>query len=135
MTREGLLKSLDLRSADADALERALLASTSPAVKEEVQRQLEVLGVALASAINVFNPELIILGGFLGPLYGADPERLKRVVSRETLPVMGHGVRFTRPQLGLNILMVGAAELAFEAVLTDPASVGSILATGLGADV
>jgi hypothetical protein len=44
------------------------------------------------------------------------------VVARETLPALWQGVRITRPQLGSNILMVGAAELAFEEVLRNPAS-------------
>ncbi|MDQ1618594.1 MAG: hypothetical protein QOE19_1163 [Actinomycetota bacterium] len=122
VTRAALLKALRLRTADAEEFERALLASTSPAVKAEVERQLDVLGIALSSAINVFNPELIILGGFLGPLYDVDPERLQSVVARETLPALWQGVRITRPQLGSNILMVGAAELAFEEVLRNPAS-------------
>jgi predicted NBD/HSP70 family sugar kinase len=122
VTRAALLKALRLRTADAEEFERALLASTSPAVKAEVERQLDVLGIALSSAINVFNPELIILGGFLGPLYDVDPGRLQSVVARETLPALWQGVRITRPQLGSNILMVGAAELAFEEVLRNPAS-------------
>jgi hypothetical protein len=31
-------------------------------------------------------------------------------------------VRVTRAELGANILMIGAAELAFEPILVDPAS-------------
>ena len=128
VTRAGLLEILDLRTADADELERALLVSTSHAVQLEVHRQLEMLGMALASAINVLNPELIILGGFLGSLFAAAPARLESVVARETLPASWQGLQITKAKLGSNILIVGAAELAFAAVLRDPANVDSLVA-------
>lgn len=121
VSREALLHVLGLSSADTDELEQSLLAARSLAVRSEVNRQLDYLGVALGGAINILNPRLIILGGFLGSLYALDPDRLHRVVARHALPVSGHDVTISRPELGANILMVGAAELAFAQILADPA--------------
>lgn len=121
VTRSALLDVLGLASADMSELETVLLASTSPAVRAEVNRQVDYLGIALGGAINLLNPQLIILGGFLGSLYAVDPMRLEAAVARTALPAPWKNVRILRPKLGDDILMVGAAELAFAHMLADPA--------------
>lgn len=128
VSRAALLEVLGLASADMDELERALIAANSLVVRSEVNRQLDYLGVALGGAINILNPRLIILGGFLGSLYALDPDRLHKVVAREALPTSWNDVTISRPNLGADLLMVGAAELAFASVLSDPAGVSTIQA-------
>lgn len=124
VTRERLLEVVGLpSSADGEELEQALLNSDSLAVRREVHRQLDFLGVALGGAINVLNPHLIILGGFLGSLYAMDADRLHKVVAKEALPAPRADVTISRPGLGPDILMVGAAELAFAPLLADPAGI------------
>ena len=122
VTRDALLTVLGLRASetDADALERALLASDSPSVHAEVGRQLDFLAVALAGAVNVLNPQLIVLGGFLAALHAADPDRLSRAVAALSLGTAFDGVQIAPARLGSNLLLIGAAELAFEALLLDP---------------
>jgi predicted NBD/HSP70 family sugar kinase len=120
VTRSALLELLDVARSDPDDVERALLASTSPQVRAEVNRQLDHLAVALAGAINILNPELVILGGFLAALHAVDPERLRAAVGRLTLPASFDAVRICPAELGSNLLMIGAAELVFERLLDDP---------------
>jgi len=124
VTRRGLLEALGLGigidGADADELERALLASDSPRVRAEVNRQLDYLAVALAGAVNVLNPQLVVLGGFLAALRAVDPVRLQAAVAALTLPEVLAEVRIDSARLGSDLLMIGAAELAFEAVLRNP---------------
>lgn len=124
VTRGLLLEVLGLPAGetDADTLERALLASDALAVRAEVNRQLDFLAVALAGAINTLNPQLIVLGGFLGALYAVDPGRLTRAVSALTLGAAFDDVQIGPALLGSNLLLIGAAELAFEALLLDPQS-------------
>lgn len=126
VSRAGLLGPLGLegKSVDADGLTAAVLASSDPAVREEVHRQLELLATALGTALTLFNPRLVVLGGFLATIYQADPAALDRAVARVTLPETLEGVQITRTRLGSDILLVGAAELAFEPLLADPASLG-----------
>lgn len=121
VTRAALMNAVGLRSADPDELEKALLAANSDKVNREVRRQIDVLAVALAGAINLLNPELVLLGGFLGSLYACDPSHLERAVAQEALATSWEGVRITKAALGSDLLMVGAAELAFSALLEDPA--------------
>ena len=97
--------------------------TTDPAVVAEVERQLDTLAITLRNAINTLNPQLIVLGGFLGALYAVAPDRLDRNVAAQSLPSARDSVRIARAELGTNLLMIGAAELAFESLLADPSSV------------
>jgi predicted NBD/HSP70 family sugar kinase len=125
--RSSLLDVVGLSSEDADELETALVEAAaspdaSPAVLAEVNRQLDTLAVTLRNAINTLNPQLIVLGGFLGALYAVSPERLDTTVSEQSLPSARDSVRIARAELGSRLLMIGAAELAFESILSDPSS-------------
>ena len=122
VNRADLLHALGLASADADTLDSALLTSTDPAVGALVRRQLESLSTSLRNAVNVLNPEVIVLGGFLGSIFGADPEFLIDQVRGQTLEASFEGTSITRAQLGSDLLMIGAAELAFASLLADPAA-------------
>jgi predicted NBD/HSP70 family sugar kinase/predicted transcriptional regulator len=124
--RERLLALLGLADADDDEFERALLDSTDPAVLTEVERQLDYLAVALRNAINMLNPRLVVLGGFLGSLYAADSARLDGLLAVQPLEASRESVRIARAELGSDLLMIGAGELAFESVIADPASVGTV---------
>ncbi|MBG6213912.1 MAG: ROK family transcriptional regulator [Cryobacterium sp.] len=119
--RSALLGVLGLERADADELEQALLGSHAPSVRAEVNRQLDALSVALAGAVNLLNPELVVLGGFLAALHAVDPDRLRAGVARLSLAAPNADVRVCAAALGSDLLMIGAAELAFESLLEDPA--------------
>lgn len=121
VNRDELLRVLGLDRPDPDELEHALVASTEPMVRAEVRRQLGFLGIALRNAVDILNPELIVLGGFLGALFAADGGFLKAHVAEHALAPAFAAVRMVRAQLGSDILMIGAAELAFARLLADPA--------------
>ena len=80
------------------------------------------LGIGLASLINVFNPTLIVLGGIFGriqPLIAAD---VRAVLERRALRASRELVRVAPGSLGVDGPLIGAAELAFEPMLADPAA-------------
>jgi len=118
--RENLLSVLQLDNADPDELESALLASSSPSVIAEVHRQLDFLAIALRNSINMLNPQLVIVGGFLASIYAAAPHYLEALLAKQPLLASRDGVRVTRAELGSDLLIIGAGELAFEAILADP---------------
>ena len=120
--RDRLLALIGLTDVDSDELVGALLADPSPAVRSEVERQLDYLAVALRNSINILNPSTIILGGFLASLYAVAPARLDELVASQPLVAPRELVTIVRSALGANRLMIGAAEIAFEAVLDDPSS-------------
>lgn len=126
ISRMKLLSLLNLKTADYDQFDSALRNSKSPNVLNEIGRQLEYLALAISNFINLLNPQLIILGGFLGSIYSMDTKKVHRIVAQNTLKTSYESVRITRAALGVNQVILGAAELVFQTFLYDPA--GSELA-------
>jgi predicted NBD/HSP70 family sugar kinase len=122
VSRARLLSILGQRASDEPEFEAAVLSSTDPKLRAELARQQIVLGGALGNAINVLGPELVVLGGFLSTLLAWDAPALEAAVSARTLPIAWEGVRIRPAALGRDRLLIGAAELAFSRILTDPAS-------------
>jgi predicted NBD/HSP70 family sugar kinase len=123
VTRGELLAVLGLDEAEVDQLEQRLAdRRDEPAVAAVVARQLGFLGRGIANVVNLVNPELVVLGGFLGPLYDAAPEVLEDAVRETALGGTRDDVRFIRSALGPALLPVGAAELAFGPLIADPAA-------------
>lgn len=116
--RGALLEVLGLHRADPDELEAALRADGSADVRREVHRQVDALAIAIANAVNVLNPARIVLGGFLSALAAAAPSRLEKRVAERALPLLGERVDIRRAELGSDLLLIGAAELAFAPLFT-----------------
>jgi predicted NBD/HSP70 family sugar kinase len=121
VSRARLLEVLGLVSADDPTLERALEAATAREVAEEVARQRRILATALANAVGVLNPAVIVLGGFLGMLVSADPEGfLDAVRENDALAVPTEDLLIRPAGLAEDRLLIGAAEAAFASLLADP---------------
>lgn len=74
------------------------------------------LGAGLASLVNVFNPELIVLGGGFAEVGEPLLRPAREVVEREALPPSRDLVRIVRAQLGPDAGLLGAALVGFEAL-------------------
>jgi predicted NBD/HSP70 family sugar kinase len=116
-----LLAALGRPRGDDDDLDGLLQGTQDPGVLSEVDRQTGFLAVALRTVINVFNPEVIVLGGFLGALVGVAGDRIAALATAQALPGPRDDVVIRRAALGSRRLMIGAAELAFARLLADPA--------------
>lgn len=120
VSRARLLEVVGRASADEPTLAGLLAASEDPAVADELARQQRILATALGNAINVLNPSLIVLGGFLATLAEWNPDALDAAVAAQALPVAAEGLEIRVAELGENRLLIGAAELAFADLLADP---------------
>ena len=80
------------------------------------------LGIGIAGLINLLNPELILLGGQLAPFYPFVRSTLEAELDRRALRASRQVVRVTPARLGMDAPLIGAAELAFEPLLADPAA-------------
>ena len=89
-----------------------------------MHRQLAALAPALGDAVNILNPPLIVLGGFLSTILERDAPYLEERVAAQSLAVAYDDVRIARAALGSDLLMIGAAELTFSALLASPATFG-----------
>jgi predicted NBD/HSP70 family sugar kinase len=78
------------------------------------------VGIGLAGLVNVFNPELVVLGGLLGRIHPLAVRIVDHELERRTLEAPLELVRVVSTSLGADAPLLGAAELAFEPLLTDP---------------
>jgi predicted NBD/HSP70 family sugar kinase len=81
------------------------------------------LGLGLASLVNLVNPQLVILGGLLQQVYRVGAPLVHAELSRAALVAPAEQVLIATPELGADVLLAGAAELAWEPLLADPAGV------------
>jgi predicted NBD/HSP70 family sugar kinase len=78
------------------------------------------LGFGLAGLVNVFNPQVVVLGGLFGRIHPLVEATLRAELDRLTLPQSREVVRVAPASLGADAPLLGAAELAFEPLLADP---------------
>ncbi|GAY13683.1 ROK family protein [Mycobacterium sp. shizuoka-1] len=90
---------------------------------QAIDRQAKYLGIALGNAVNMLNPGLIVLGGFLRVFPELAGDLLAAEMARHSLRAARDLVRVVPASLGAETLMIGAAELAFAPLLADPAAV------------
>jgi predicted NBD/HSP70 family sugar kinase len=80
------------------------------------------LGIGLAGIINTLNPELVVLGGRLTSSYPFVRSALEAELDRRVLRASRRIVHVVTTSLGVDAPVLGAAELAFEPLLADPAA-------------
>jgi predicted NBD/HSP70 family sugar kinase len=120
VSRARLLASVGLAAADEPTLAAALASSTSTTVSDELARQRRILATALANAVNVLNPAVVVLGGFLATIAASDPEGLFDAVRTQAMPGMCEELDIRIAVLAEDRLLIGAAEAAFADLLRDP---------------
>ncbi len=117
---------------DLDAL-AAALAEGHDAVERVVDRQVTALATAIRNAIHTVDPEVVVLGGFLGVLLGHVGGRVEDDVRAQTMAAMTDRLRIVPAELGRDVLVRGAAELGFADLLRDGAVPTAIPTTATGA--
>lgn len=96
-------------------------AARGDAVAQSALRQVgDWLGFGVANLVNIFNPEMIIFGGTLREVYLGAAAQVRSRLNRNGLPACREHVRLRTPVLGEEAALLGAAEVAFEPLLSDP---------------
>ena len=72
------------------------------------------LGVAICSFVNIFNPEVVVIGGGVMAAGELLLEPIREVVATRALPPSRDTVRIVMAEFGVEAGMVGAATLAFD---------------------
>jgi predicted NBD/HSP70 family sugar kinase len=102
---------------------RAVLARAAagePDAMGAASRVARWLGVGVGILVNIFNPEIVVLGGPLGELFATTEEIVADMSAQCSLVAPREQVRLAASALGPDAQIVGAAELAFEPLLQDP---------------
>jgi predicted NBD/HSP70 family sugar kinase len=120
---------LDLASSSGTAKEfgyEAVIAVIDRAARGDAVARTAVhevgdwLGFGIANLVNIFNPELVIFGGTLRDIYLAAAAQVRSKLNSIGLPATREHVRLRTPTLGPEATLLGAAELAFQQLLSDP---------------
>jgi len=116
-----------LRAAGRDGYGRELVAAVvdaagrgDMAARKAILDVGDWLGFGVANLVNIFNPEMVIFGGGLREVYLAAAAQIRSRLNRNSLPACREHVRLRTPLLGDRAALIGAAEVAFEALLEDP---------------
>lgn len=78
------------------------------------------LGRGLGAVVNIFNPSVVILGGYFLPLFRLCRAEVTAGLGERALMPARDSVRLTLPGLGTDSVLLGAAEMAMEPVFVDP---------------
>jgi glucokinase len=101
----------------ADAHRLVRLANEGDSAAREILAELgSRLGAGMVSLVNIFNPELIVVGGGFAAAGDLLLEPARERVAREALPPAREFVRIVRAELGTAAGLVGAGLVAFEAL-------------------
>lgn len=120
VNRARLVSAAGLAAPDDVELRAALDAADEGPVIAEAARQRRILTATLGNAVNVLNPAMIVLGGFLAILRDLDPDSFDAEVRRRALAASAEGLEISAAALGADRLLIGAADAAFERLLADP---------------
>jgi len=80
------------------------------------------LGSGIGNLVNLFNPELILFGGLTSELLNVLEQDVRSSLAA-SLHAPRAQVRLELPGLGADSNLIGAAELAFAPLLSDPLGV------------
>lgn len=80
-------------------------------------------GVGIRAIVNLFNPQIVVLGGCLAQVWRAAEGRINDAMARSTMMAPRADVVIRPARLGDDSPLIGAAELAFVPVLEHPQAV------------
>jgi glucokinase len=111
---------IDLADGDPERITARIVAQAAEAEDREacaiLAEALNYLGIGMANLVNMFNPELIVIGGGLSnvgePLFKA----VRRGIMHHALAAPREGVQVTPTQLGDRVGVIGAAAAALKAL-------------------
>ena len=80
----------------------------------------EPLGRAVGDLINTLNPQQVVMGGTLALVLDLARAEIEASLEHHTLEGSVRSVELLAPAFGADSPLVGAAEIAFAALLSDP---------------
>ena len=118
--RDDLLEAFKLFNATDEELHLDIMNTSDNKAIKLLNQQIDLLGIAIGNLANIFNPEVVILAGFLDSLFQFDQERLIKSVRASSLRSANERMVVRSSELGTSAALIGAAELAFGPLLSEP---------------
>jgi predicted NBD/HSP70 family sugar kinase len=98
----------------------AAAADGDPVARAALEHVAAWLGRGTANVVNALNPEVVILGGALEEVFAAAGATVLAEFEVAALAAPLEQVRIVTPRFGPDSTLIGAAELAFDALLSEP---------------
>jgi predicted NBD/HSP70 family sugar kinase len=80
------------------------------------------LGIGIGDLVNLFNPQLVVLGGLYERLFDRFAPSVQEGMLTRVLAAPGAQVTIVPSALGIDAALIGAAELVLSGVIVDPAN-------------
>ena len=93
--------------------------SGDPLARDIIDRAAFYLGVGLVSLVNIFNPEMIVLGGGMAKMGDILLEPARKLVRERAFTMLAQAVRIVTAKLGNEAGIYGAAAFAFRQKLQE----------------
>lgn len=119
--RDDLLEAFKLDAATDEELDIDIQTTKDARIIKVINNQIDELGRAVGVLATIFNPQTVILGGFLNSIFNFDQDRLLQSMRASSIKSAHDGLIVKSSELGTAAVLLGAAELAFQAVLESPA--------------
>jgi len=110
LARTGTIRPVDVTEA-AD--------SGDPAAQALLHRSALMLGSSLATLVNVFNPDLVVLGGGMARASAHLIDAIREAIHRRALPAATRGLRIEPSAVDMEIAgMIGAVQFAVDEIFS-----------------
>jgi predicted NBD/HSP70 family sugar kinase len=118
--RDDLLEAFKLFGATDDELDVEVQNTKDAKVIKLINTQIDYLGRGLGVLATVFNPQVVILEGFLDSIFKFNKERLLTALRSNSLSAAHDGLIVSSGELGTRAVLIGAAGLAFAPLIQNP---------------
>ena len=81
---------------------------------EVIARAAHYLGIGIVNLVNIFNPEIVVIGGGMSKMEDLLLEPVRQIVKERAFPFLAQSVRIVPAQLGSDAGVFGAAVFALE---------------------
>lgn len=118
--RDDLLEVFKLYGATDDELDVEIQNTKDSKAIKLINQQLDNLGRAIGVLATIFNPQIVILEGFLDSIFKFNKERLLSSLHSSSLNSAHDGLVVSSGELGTSAVLIGAAGLAFAPLIANP---------------
>jgi predicted NBD/HSP70 family sugar kinase len=120
MKREELVKAIGEGPLNDETLADILISTQVAAVHREIDKQVDHLIAALKTLRDLYDPDLIVLGGYLGALLECRSEEMMTILNEGALLPRDRDFLRARIDELIPMVLLGAAESAWAALIADP---------------
>jgi len=93
--------------------------------REVMEKTGGYLGTGVANIINLFNPQMVVIGGGVSEAGDLILDPLKKTMKKRAFPVPAKAVKIVTPSLGRDCTVIGAATLVLKDIFKSPKVISS----------